>query len=101
MRLSEGQYMNFKYKYMIRNKSISVLSWFCGLTSLTFVYTFIKWQKVKYYGNSMYDNLDLSDSNHIEQLYNSYFQIGGYSIVWCLLLAFAIDLITRKIFIRL
>ena len=93
--------MNFKYKYMIRNKTLSVLSWFCGLTSLTLVYTFIRWQKVKYYGDSMYDNLDLSDSNHIEQLYNSYFQIGGYSIVWCLLLAFVIDLIIRKIFIRL
>lgn len=101
MRLLGEKYMNFKNKYMIRNKTIDVLSWFCGLTSLTLVYTFIRWQKVKYYGDLMYDHLDLSNSNHIEQLYNSYFQIGGYSVLWCLLLAFIIDLIIRKTIIRL
>ena len=93
--------MKFKNKYMIRNKTIGALSWLCGLTSLTLVYTFIKWQKVKYYGDRMYDNLDLNNSNHIEHLYSTYFEIGGYSILWCLLLAFVVDLIIRKIFIRI
>ena len=92
--------MNFKIKYMLRNKTLGLLSWFCGVTSLTLAYTFIKWQKVKYYGDIMYDNLDLNNPNHIEQLYNTYFRIGGYSVIWCLLLAFIVDLLIRKIFIR-
>ena len=92
--------MNFRNKYLLRNKSIKILSWLCGLTSLTLTYTFIKWQKLKIYGDIMYDNLDLGSSKHIEKLYNSYFKIGDFSLVSCLLMAFALDLIVRRYLIR-
>jgi hypothetical protein len=99
MRLLGGQCMNFKNKYMIRNKTLNILSCFCGLTSLTLAYTFIRWQKIKYYNERMFENIDLTEWNSISWLIDNYFQIGGLSVFLCLLLALIIDLLVMRFFI--
>ncbi len=92
--------MNFKNKYMLRNKSISALSWFCGLTGLMMAYIFIKWMKVTYYNHRMFENVYLDEWDSISWLFDNYFQIGGFSILWYLLLAIVLDLLIRKFAFR-
>jgi len=92
--------MNFKRKYMLRNRSLSALSWYCGFTSLLIAYGFIKWQKVKNYNDWMFENVRLDELDSISWLLDNYFRVGGYSILWCIPIAFLVDFILRQTIIK-
>jgi len=86
---------------MARNLLLKGLTWFCGLTSLTIAYGLIKWQKMVYYEDWIFENLNLNYSSHISYLFKHYYQIGGVSILWCILFAFLIDyFVIKKIIIK-
>lgn len=85
--------MNFKTKYRLRNSSLRLLLLSLSATAILCVYSFIKWQKVLYYGDWLYQNFDQYWAYDIKWLLHSYLSIGGIPLYVCLIMTLLIDVL--------
>ena len=93
--------MNFMTKYRIRNRSLLILSWFFSLTGLVIAYTTIKYMKVIYYGDWMFENVDPFKYKHTLWLIDNELKVLGFPLVLTIVVTFLVDTVMRRLFIRL
>lgn len=92
--------MNFKKRFKMRNLSLKVLYSFYGLSTLTFVYGLIKWQKVRSYHTWMFKDFDMSNIHHWSQYFFTEVKVMDISAVWMFLLLIPVDYLLKKALVR-
>ncbi len=102
MKLIKGDmHLNFKRQYTLRNTTLSFLYWFMSLSFLVIAYSTIKYVKVIYYGNWMFENVNPFSMQSINWLLDNYFTIGGYSVFTVLFLSLIADIFLRRVYVRI
>ena len=93
--------MNFFTKYKLRNRSLLYLYWFFSFTGLVIAYSIIKYMKVIYYGDWMFKNLDPYKLDHVIWFVDNHLKIFGYPLFLVIAGTFIIDLVLRKVYVRI
>lgn len=89
--------MNFYKKYLMRRRVLKVLCYPFSLVSLWIVFFTIKWFKLLFYGDWVYENVNPYSISHLCQISGDYFVVGGFTIFSSFLIALILDYGFRKL----
>lgn len=93
--------MDFKKRYNLRNTTLKYLYWFVSLSGLVSAYGLIKYIKLLYYNERMFKNVNPYELDSLIWLNESYFTVGGYSLLAVLVFTIFLDIGLRKVYVKI